>query len=741
MSTLWHNEKLERLGSKLDLNAHVANLASLFAREKSVVMRGDRAQHAKFINALDGFSLPKLPPLENMDDLLNRLSKEATLQLEQIYLFVQQIHFFNRLKAASLPPVWVEYLQTIEIPQEIADIAPFFNDEGLIDSAKDSELYAIEQALSRLGQEQKGKLAAVLGNSKVQEYLVDTQIHYYYGQEALLVRGGFSKVLKAGVIGRSSGGFFYVVPDSLESLKRRRSELLDAQAQIYQKYAKEFSALMHKWWRFLLFLNREFDRVDHYNARAQMVQKEDLHLILPIESKEIILEGFAHPAIKDPKPISIAFKNRIMLVTGVNAGGKTMLLKSLLSAVLMSKYLIPFRTNPHKSSIGTFENIEVILDDPQSVKNDISTFAGRIGEFNRLFKLKDTIVGVDEIELGTDADEAAALFRVLLEELSQRGIYFIITTHHKRLASLMASNKDVELVAAVYDEQQQCPTYTYLSGSIGKSYAFETAQRYGINKELVQKSREYLGQDKEQLSSLIEKSTQLEIDMRKKQQEAKQQLDIALQKQQRLDALRQRQELEYKKRVFELEKSYASALAKLQEALKKADNPDARRLINKAHADKKRGQKPQKQPQPIELRVGQSVQYRGKSATVVSLKSKEAMIDVGGIKMHVPKGELKAAQPPKKEKSKKVSVSVRVNKPQHSKIVLKLLGMRADEASEAVQNFLSDALVHGFNEVEIIHGTGSGVLIGVVSELLKRHPKVKSFERVRGNLGATLVKL
>ncbi len=741
MKSLFPNERLAALSQKLDLESHIKRLAGFFAREKSIVLLGDSKSHSRFIKALDDIELPPLPPLPNLDDLINRLSKQATLQLEQIYHFVKLIEFFNVLKAATLPPIWREFVDAIEIPAELLEICQYFNDQALIDSTKEPELFEIEQALQRLKREEKDKLASVMRNSQLKDFLVDTQIHLYYGQEALLVRGGFSKVLKATVIGRSSMGFFYVVPNALEQLQERRTKLLDAQAQIYQRYAKAFSATMHKWWRFLQYINREFDRVDHYNARALMLKSQDLQLMLPKASKEVILSDFKHPAIKDATPISIAFQKSIMLVTGVNAGGKTMLLKSILAAVFMAKYLIPFACNPNKTEVGSFENIETILDDPQSVKNDISTFAGRIVEFRELFKLKDAIVGVDEIELGTDADEAAALFRVLLEELSQKGLKFIVTTHHKRLASLMATNEDVELVAAVYDEEHQKPTYTYLHGSIGKSYAFETAERYGIDRSLVAKAREYLGEDKEKISQLIEKSTQLEISMRQKLQEAKQQLELAKQKEQKLENLKERIVQEHKQKLFKLEQNYAEALKKLQVALKKAESPEARRLINEAHALKKQSKEEREEKEIIDLKVGQSVKYRGKRAVVLSLKAKEAMVDVGGMRLRVPRSELKPIRENKKAKVANPSVSVRVNKPQKSKIVLKLLGKRADEAEEELQSFLSDALVHGFNEVEVIHGTGGGVLVKVVSELLKKHPKVKSFERVKGNLGATIVKL
>ncbi len=733
--------KFEDIIKKLDLEAHIARLVGLFAREKSVIMGGDTTIHAKFIKALDKIDLPTIKEVSALDDSILRLSKDGVLRLNDIYEFVKIVEFFNKLKATSLPAIWSEYLASVDIPKEILEITTYFRDDGLLESSKIEELFDVENSLKNIKQHKKDRLISILNSSSLSSYLVDSQVHLYYGQESLLVRGGFSRVLKANVIGRSSGGFFYVVPHALEELTNKESRMLDLKEEIYQKWAKEFSSIFAKWWRFLQFLNKEFDRVDHYFARAMFLRGRDFALMLPNKGKTIKLAAFAHPAIANVVPIDIEFKNQIMLITGVNAGGKTMLLKSILSAALMSKYLIPFSCNEHKTQIGSFDKIEAILDDPQSVKNDISTFAGRMVEFRKLFKLKNAIIGVDEIELGTDADEAAALFRSLLEELSSRGLYFIITTHHKRLASLMASKDNVELIAAIYDEEKRVPTYTYLSGSIGKSYAFETALRYGIDALLVKRAREFLGQDKEQLSKLIEQSTQLEINMRQKVKEAKEALKSAQEKEQKLEALKQRLMQEQKDALSELELKYQKALKDVQSALKKAENPDARRLLNRAHKAKSDAKIKEQPKKELNLKVGLSVKYKGMQASIISIKSKEVLIEANGMKLRVPKSELRAVESTKKVKKPKPVINVSVAKPQNSKISLKLLGYRADEAEEEVHNFLSNALLQGFSEIEIIHGSGAGVLSKVVSELLKKHPKVKSFERVKGNLGATIVKL
>ncbi len=317
-------------------------------------------------------------------------------------------------------------------------------------------------------------------SSKLRDYLVDTQVHFNGGEETLLVRGGFNNAIKATVAARSPGGFFYIIPQSISHLKEKESALLSKKEEMIYTYCKNISEIFFKWERFLSFINKEYDRFDHYQARVSFARAKEYEFILPSKQKRIKLEDFAHPAIENPVPITMDFSKQIMLVTGVNAGGKTMLLKSMLSAVYMSKYLLPFKCNAAQTEVGHYKSIEAVIDDPQSVKNDISTFAGRMQEFAKLFNKEDAIVGVDEIELGTDSDEAASLFRVMLDELRKKGITFIVTTHHKRLASLMASDDEVELIAALYDEERRMPTYTFLQGSIGKSYAFETAQRYGV---------------------------------------------------------------------------------------------------------------------------------------------------------------------------------------------------------------------------------------------------------------------
>ena len=729
---------------KLDLDGYIEQFKHFLAREKPVAMMGDINQHYRYIKALSTVQFPSPKQVPNLDRELNLVKKHGVLSLDEIYAFVTMFSYFNTLKAVGFSEPLYGWINGIEIPEEIVEIIGYFTEEGDINPERDPELYKLERAIKQNKTDIKDTLYKLAHSSRLRDYLVDTQVHFNGGEETLLVRGGFNNAIKATVVARSSGGFFYIIPQSISHLKEKESALLSNKEELIYRYCKDISAVFFKWERFLAYINKEYDRFDHYQARVSFARAKEYEFILPGKGKRIKLQDFAHPAIENPVPVTMDMNRQIMLVTGVNAGGKTMLLKSMLSAVYMSKYLLPFKCDASKTEVGHYKSIEAVIDDPQSVKNDISTFAGRMQEFAKLFNKEDAIVGVDEIELGTDSDEAASLFRVMLDELRKKGITFIVTTHHKRLASLMASDDQVELIAALYDEERRIPTYTFLQGSIGKSYAFETAQRYGIPVSIVNKAKEVYGEDKENLNELIERSTTLEREMRLKIAKVNEEVKaVEKQKQKLLDEEHKLQE-SHRKAIATLENRYNAATKKAREALKVKESTEGRRLLNVAHKRKDFKQKEVEKLDEIPLKEGDKVKYRSHKGELISLRGKDATIIVDGLKMRVPLSQLKRrGDTPNvklKPKPRQPKANVSVEKSGAS-VSVKLLGMYADEALDTVDKFLSDALVNGLSEVQIIHGTGGGVLSKLVGEYLKEHPKIQKFYRMPGNLGITIVKL
>ncbi|AZL54089.1 endonuclease MutS2 [Aliarcobacter skirrowii] len=733
---------MENLIKKLDLSDYITSFSKLFARDKSIILEGDINIHYKLIDELGRFDFKAPLSVENLDSQLIHLQKQGILKIYEIFEFVKIVNYFLYLKRFNFEGKLFEWSDKIVIPNDILKICQYFDDKSNLKEGVNEDFDNIKHAIYKNKEDIKQSLYKTVNSSKLRPYLVDMQVHYINEQECLLLRGGFSNILSGSVIDRSNSGFFYVVPHSISELKQKQNDLRNKQEEILFKLCKEISSTFEKNLLFLKFINKEFDRFDHYQARIFFAKIGDKNFILPSKSSVNKLVEFSHPALANAKPISIDFSKSVVMITGVNAGGKTMMLKSILSAVFLSKYLLPYKA--HKDTkVSNFKYINAVLDDPQSVKNDISTFAGRMVEFSKLFSSKNAIVGVDEIELGTDSDEAASLFKVMIEDLIQKDIKIVITTHHKRLAALMASNPDVELIAALYDEENQRPTYEFLQGTIGRSYAFETALRYGIPLNVVKKAKEVYGDDKDRLNELIERSSELEREYKQKIQK----LNSEIENYQRLSNNLKEQKEKLDEHIYveksKLHKEYKDAREEAKKAIKTKLIEDSHRHLNISHKIVKEIEVEKAEDEIVDFKVNDRVKYRNTKGSIVSIKGVKAFIETdAGLKMQVLLSELKRSGNPLPKPKKKVSLSVA--KPQSGDIKLDLHGQRAEEAIENLDKFISDALLAGFEEILVYHGIGTGKLAFAVKEFLKKHPKVKSFEDAHpssGGFGAKVIKL
>ncbi|PRM96583.1 endonuclease MutS2 [Aliarcobacter cryaerophilus] len=733
---------MENLIKKLDLNEYITNFSKLFAREKSIILEGDINIHYKIISELSKYNINQPLSVQNLDSQLMHIQKQGILRVYEIYEFIKIINYFLYLKRFNFEGKLLEWMDKIIIPSEIIKICEYFDDKANIKEGIDEDFDNIKQAIYKNKEEIKQSLYKTINSSKIKPYLVDMQVHFINDQECLLVRGGFNHILSGSVIDRSNSGFFYVIPHSVSDLKQKQSDLKNKQEEILFRLCKEISHLFERNLFFLKFINKEFDKFDHYQARIFFSKIGDKNFILPSKKDENRLVDFCHPALSSPRPICIDFSKSVIMITGVNAGGKTMMLKSILSAIFLSKYLLPY--NAHKSTVvSNFKSINAVLDDPQSVKNDISTFAGRMLEFSKLFEVKNAIVGVDEIELGTDSDEAASLFKVIIEDLIKNDIKIIITTHHKRLAALMASNPNVELIAALYDEENQRPTYQFLQGTIGRSYAFETALRYKIPAGVVKRAKEVYGEDKDRLNELIERSSELEKEYRQKISN----LDSEIENYKRLtnNLIEQKESLDlhiYSEKS-KLHKEYKDARDEAKKAIKAKLISQSHQHLNVSHKIAKEIEV-EKVQEKIELKVGDRVKYRNTKGAIVSIKGSKAFIENDmGMKVQVQLNDLsRSGNPPPKIPTKKAVVTIQ--KPETANIKLDLHGLRAEEAIENLDKFLSDSLLAGFEEVLVYHGIGTGKLAFAVKEFLKKHPRVKGFEDAHpssGGFGAKVIKL
>ena len=558
----------------------------------------------------------------------------------------------------------------------------------------------------------------------------------------MLLKAGFHHILKGQILDRSTSGFFYVFPQNIANLKDKYNNLKNQRESKLFEIAREISNLFTKHLLFLTFINKEFDRFDSYQARLNFAKAKNLEFLAP-NGTQFFLDSFSHPALKNPKPISLHLKGQVLMITGVNAGGKTMLLKSILSAVFLAKHLLPLPINASKSSIPSFKSIEFIFEDPQNSKNDISTFGGRMLQFSQILKQSHAIIGVDEIELGTDSDEAASLFKVLLESLMQKHNQIIITTHHKRLAALMAGNPKVQLLAALFDEERQLPTFSFLDGTIGKSYAFETALRYGIPKPLINAALALYGEDKEKLNALIQNASRLEMQLNLEISQAQEKSKLLDQKIQSLKDKETALQEKFNKLQSTLEATYQDAIKAAKLIIKQKSTSQMHKALNQANTllNKTKEFKKDSIKQPQELTKNTRVKYHNMRGIILSTNKQIALVELeNGMKLKVPFSDLCQSsftpQPP--------TTKLNIQAPQTASPTLDLHGMRAQEALQALDTFLSNSLIAGFDEVLIYHGIGTGRLSSLVRDFLKSHPKVLEFTDAppkQGGFGAKIVKL
>ncbi|MCR8678287.1 MULTISPECIES: endonuclease MutS2 [Campylobacter] len=732
---------MEELFEKLDLSEYLSAYNGFLARPKPLFISGDSRANYEKIEEISQLNLKSPKEVANLDEALMRISKQAILHISEIYEFSKIIEYFNYLKSQNFAPKMRGYLDKIEIPSSIDKICEYFDENGEFKESIDERLISINEAYKNKKQQIDESLKRLIYTKSISPYLVDTQIHYVNSNEALLVRGGFNHALKGAVIARSSSGYFYILPDIVSKLKSEQSDLLDKKEEILFEYAKAISAIFNKNLPFLKFINSAFDYVDSLIARVNFAKSRDYSFILANSSKDIILSEFAHPALKNPKRVSVDFRGKILLITGVNAGGKSMLLKSIMSAAMLAKYLLPMSINSAKSSIGSFKEFQAIIEDPQNSKNDISTFAGRMLGFAKVLSKKQILIGVDEIELGTDFEEAASLYSVLLQTMMKNDIKMVITTHHKRLAMLLAKNSEVELIAALYDETNSCPKYEFLKGIIGKSYAFETASRYGIPANIVASAKSAYGDDKENLNEMISKAINLELELKLK-------LKSTEEKELRLDELlneakeaKIRADETLRARLSSLENEFYKAINEAKRGINLKDIKDKQRSLNSANSIAKAIQKPEIISQPLELKVGDRVKYDKIKGVVLSLSKNHAIIDSNGVSFRVPISLLKLTNQPLNNPK---SVNISLSSPKSASVMIDLHGLRSDEAIYRLDKFISDALIAGFDEVLIKHGIGTGKLAYAVKEFLKSHPSVKAFRDgtpSEGGFGSKVVKL
>ena len=519
-------------------------------------------------------------------------------------------------------------------------------------------------------------------------------------------------------------------------------------------------------------------------------QKEELewyHAVHPALLLSLRLQG------REVVPLNINLNQdqRILIISGPNAGGKSVCLKT----VAVVQYMMQCGLMPslyYNSHMGVFRNIFIDIGDEQSFENDLSTYSSHLKNMKYFLLNADnrTIILADEMGSGTEPQIGGAMAQAILKTLGEKGCFGVVTTHYQNLKSFAESEPGFVNGAMLYDRQHLQPTFELSIGTPGSSFALDIAQKIGLPRNVIEEAKSIAGSDYVNLDKYISEITRDRRYWANKRQNIREKevkLDNLLSKYEETagdlkaqrksiinDAIREAKEIvsganaaiertireirnaqAEKEKTKEIRKdlsSYAKALDEgtIADAEK---NPEAiKTLKHKSKKAKNPAVKKETSSQKKEIAVGDYVKMDGGAVAgeVLSINGKKAEVAFGALRTIVNLDKLKLSSKPKASAlSQSQTISVTTSSDSRSRQLnfkneIDVRGMRADEALQAVTYFLDDAIQFSAQRIRILHGTGHGILKTLIRQLLKANTAVEHFEDedVRfGGAGITVVDL
>ena len=450
----------------------------------------------------------------------------------------------------------------------------------------------------------------------------------------------------------------------------------------------------------------------------------------------LVLEAVRHAADRnytgprriEPADILLRENDRVLVISGGNAGGKTVALKTLGLITLMSLTGLPVPADSG-STLPFWSRVYAFIGDEQSLDDHVSTFTGQIRHLSRIWEGLDenALVLLDEFGSGTDPSQGAALAQAVLDGLLEKKVYTITATHFPALKSYALTRDGVRAASVLFDASTRKPLFHLAYDQVGASQALDVAREHGLPESVLRRAEHYLLMDGDDATAVMDRLNELarqrEEELARLKDEERRLRDRRESLQQKLEKERQRLDEEVRRMSQELMRDYKSGKATAKQAQKE---------MSRLRADLARSAKEMEEERPAvdpaSFTVGGEVTHRmwNRKAVLRELDEKNGRgkIDLNGVTMWAPLSDLQPASGA--PSTPKGSVTAKVSKPV-SFLRLDLRGKRADLALAELEQFLDRSLLSGVEGVEIVHGRGTGALRKAVHELLRTFPGVESF--------------
>lgn len=606
--------------------------------------------------------------------------------------------------------------------------------DGSIRDEASPELYLVRQEIRSIHQTCTRKVQDFFHHGDLRYILQDDYLTISSDRYVLALKTNFKGRIKGIVHDYSqTGETCYLEPYFLVDMNNDLQELRQQERVEEDKILRFITSLIREEEAGIRLVYDELVRCDVLQAITRFGDRTDAHLIDLGSDVPLRLVQARHPLLvfsQDqvvPVDIELLEGQRALVITGGNAGGKTVCLKTLGLLGLMAHACLPV-TATEGSTLPVWTQFVVSMGDEQSIEQSLSTFTAQIRHFSEVWPRIDgrTLVILDEFGVGTDPSQGAALAQAVVDGLLERGAWVGVATHFPALKAYGLSRDGVRAASVIFSPDTKKPLFKLGYDQVGASRALDVAREQGLPESILARAQEYLYLDAggteeifDRLNTLAAtKEAELEAH-RERTRELERKLARKLEK---FDAERARLQTELRAQSQDIMRQWREGQLGRKEAVK--DLAKLRESIGPVEGREDEVQKLSIQA----IARGQVMRYLPWSKTGqvldVDAKKDRLRLDLGGVALWVKLDDVEPASRPRPQSGR---VVVKSAPTKGSSLRLDLRGFRADEAESELARFLDKALLKGIEQVEIVHGMGTGAMRRVVHDHLKHSKAVQDF--------------
>ena len=729
------------------------------------------------------FGSPEILRVEPVDGAIKRLdvggalSAAELLNVARLLKCIRNLKRYTKEQTGALEEYFSELVSAKPIEDEIN--RAIVSEDEIADAASPA-LANVRRKMKNTGAKIKDSLDSMVRSGHYQKFLMDNIVTMRNNRYVVPVKAEHRSEVPGIVHDMSaSGSTVFIEPSSVVNANNELHELEIKEKAEIEKVLYELSNKVAEISEQVKYNYETLILIDFIFAKAKLAL--DMKAVCPklnTDGKIKIVKG-RHPLIDKSKivPIDVRLGDDfdVLVVTGPNTGGKTVVLKTIGLFCIMTQAGLHIPAN-EESEMPVFDDVFADIGDEQSIEQSLSTFSSHMKNIVHIVENagSNSLVLFDELGAGTDPVEGAALATAIIESIRLIGAKIVATTHYSELKLYALSTDGIENASCEFDVETLSPTYKLLIGVPGKSNAFAISKKLGLPDSIIERSKEKLSDENIKFEDVLGSIEENRVSAQKAREEQER---MRREIEQLKDELqREREKIDKKK-----DKIYDNARAKAEKIIKQAQedtermleeikqlqkekrNKEAVRAMEEVRKELKLKEKSNVRPKNrrsggVKSNVNLNTLKLGSNVLIIDLNDKgtvlsinkenqTAVIQVGIMKITAKISNLVVLEDEKGSKPESYVAPKRstgINTAMSGKTEVDLRGMTIGEAELEVDKFLDESVLSGLSEVSLIHGKGTGALRAGIHEYLRHHPHVRKYRLGRfgeGDIGVTIVEL